>query len=150
MASFHSPMIFNRIRGPSNPLRLQRRWARVHDVRFVATRGDSKSILEKYRDKLDKKAKELVLVLSVCAWELILALEKAISRLILSKKHIKTKSQNYDGRLLLSHLQHLRRRNQPCNNLHRQYLSRNHQARSAMQALTPLPLESSLYQPTLI
>ncbi|ERF75195.1 hypothetical protein EPUS_08865 [Endocarpon pusillum Z07020] len=58
MASFHSPLIFNRIRGPPNPLRLQRRWARVHDVRFVATRGDTKSILEKYRDKLDKKAKE--------------------------------------------------------------------------------------------
>ncbi len=58
MASFRSPMICRQIRGQPNPLRLQRRWARVHDVRFVATRGESKIVLEKYRDKLDKKAKQ--------------------------------------------------------------------------------------------
>ncbi len=58
MASFRSSMVCSRIRGQTNPLRLQRRWARVHDVRFVATRGESKSILEEYRDKLDKKARE--------------------------------------------------------------------------------------------
>jgi len=36
----------------------QRRWAQVHDVRFLATTQESRSVLEKYRDKLDRKAKE--------------------------------------------------------------------------------------------
>ncbi|MCJ1481794.1 hypothetical protein MMC06_001953 [Schaereria dolodes] len=36
----------------------QRRWARVHDVRFVATHQDSRRVIEKYREKLDRKAKE--------------------------------------------------------------------------------------------
>ncbi|KAH8815420.1 ATP11 protein-domain-containing protein [Xylogone sp. PMI_703] len=35
----------------------QRRWAQVHDVRFLATQ-QSDRILEKYREKLDRKAKE--------------------------------------------------------------------------------------------
>jgi ATP synthase F1 complex assembly factor 1 len=35
----------------------QRRWAQVHDVRFLATQ-QSDRILEKYKEKLDKKAKE--------------------------------------------------------------------------------------------
>lgn len=58
MASFHIPMIPTRLRGQPYPIRLQRRWARVQDVRFVTTRGESKSILQKYKAKLDKKAKE--------------------------------------------------------------------------------------------
>ncbi|TPX16655.1 uncharacterized protein E0L32_003596 [Thyridium curvatum] len=36
----------------------QRRWAQVHDVRFLATTQRRPSILEKYRDKLDRKARE--------------------------------------------------------------------------------------------
>ncbi|KAK3329402.1 ATP11 protein-domain-containing protein [Apodospora peruviana] len=35
-----------------------RRWAQVHDVRFLATTQESRSVLEKYRDKLDRKARE--------------------------------------------------------------------------------------------
>jgi ATP synthase F1 complex assembly factor 1 len=34
----------------------QRRWAQVHDVRFLATRGPSQAVLDKYRDKLHQKA----------------------------------------------------------------------------------------------
>ncbi|KAI9739583.1 MAG: hypothetical protein M1834_006301 [Cirrosporium novae-zelandiae] len=36
----------------------QRRWARVHDVRFLATHPQPDRVLEKYRDKLSRKAKE--------------------------------------------------------------------------------------------
>ena len=46
---------------------MQRRWARVHDVRFVTTRRDSDLVLEKYRAKLDEKAKEWVWCISACA-----------------------------------------------------------------------------------
>lgn len=35
----------------------QRRWAQVHDVRFLATRGPSQAVLDKYRDKLHQKAR---------------------------------------------------------------------------------------------
>ncbi|KAK5658784.1 hypothetical protein OQA88_1595 [Cercophora sp. LCS_1] len=40
------------------PIRAQRRWAQVHDVRFLATTQQRLRILEKYRDKLDRKARE--------------------------------------------------------------------------------------------
>ncbi|KAL2124548.1 hypothetical protein VTJ04DRAFT_913 [Mycothermus thermophilus] len=48
---------------PSTPLYQQRRWARVHDVRFfVTTLADRKElqpgVLEKYREKLARKAQE--------------------------------------------------------------------------------------------
>ena len=37
----------------------QRRWAQVHDVRFVATRqASSDAVLQKYKDKLEKKARQ--------------------------------------------------------------------------------------------
>ncbi|KAK3335506.1 ATP11 protein-domain-containing protein [Cercophora scortea] len=36
----------------------QRRWAQVHDVRFLATTQHSRSVIEKYREKLDRKARE--------------------------------------------------------------------------------------------
>ncbi|KAL4796674.1 ATP11 protein-domain-containing protein [Aspergillus venezuelensis] len=36
----------------------QRRWAQVHDVRFLATHRDPNQVLEKYRSKLDQKAKQ--------------------------------------------------------------------------------------------
>ncbi|KAK1755308.1 ATP11-domain-containing protein [Echria macrotheca] len=35
----------------------QRRWAQVHDVRFLATTQHRRSVIEKYRDKLDRKAR---------------------------------------------------------------------------------------------
>ena len=38
----------------------QRRWARVHDVRFVATSPQADSVYVKYKDKLDRKAKESI------------------------------------------------------------------------------------------
>ncbi|EXJ79202.1 hypothetical protein A1O3_08703 [Capronia epimyces CBS 606.96] len=38
--------------------RAQRRWARVHDVRFVTTHRDQQRILDRYREKLERKAKE--------------------------------------------------------------------------------------------
>lgn len=38
----------------------QRRWAQVHDVRFLATHGDPQKILERYKHKLDQKAKQYV------------------------------------------------------------------------------------------
>ncbi|KAI1500124.1 ATP11 protein-domain-containing protein [Biscogniauxia marginata] len=39
--------------------RSQRRWAQVHDVRFLATtQAVSHSVTEKYREKLDRKARE--------------------------------------------------------------------------------------------
>ncbi|KAI0391211.1 ATP11-domain-containing protein [Xylariaceae sp. FL0594] len=36
----------------------QRRWAEVHDVRFLATTQAPRNIAEKYREKLDRKARE--------------------------------------------------------------------------------------------
>ncbi|KAL1877093.1 hypothetical protein VTK73DRAFT_8901 [Phialemonium thermophilum] len=36
----------------------QRRWAQVHDVRFLATTQQPLNVLEKYREKLDRKARE--------------------------------------------------------------------------------------------
>ncbi|KAJ5558182.1 hypothetical protein N7461_002154 [Penicillium sp. DV-2018c] len=38
--------------------RLQRRWAQVHDVRYLASHHDPNHVFEKYRAKLDQKAKE--------------------------------------------------------------------------------------------
>ncbi|EXJ96248.1 hypothetical protein A1O1_01374 [Capronia coronata CBS 617.96] len=38
--------------------RAQRRWARVHDVRFVTTHRDQERILDRYREKLEQKAKQ--------------------------------------------------------------------------------------------
>lgn len=38
----------------------QRRWAQVHNVRFVATEQFEARVLEKYRDKLERKAREFV------------------------------------------------------------------------------------------
>lgn len=46
----------------SNPASLvrpiQRRWAQVHDVRFLVTHQRSDGIAEKYKDKLQDKAKQ--------------------------------------------------------------------------------------------
>lgn len=47
------------LRGASPILRFQqRRWAQVHDVRFLATHHDPKHVQDKYRSKLDQKAKQ--------------------------------------------------------------------------------------------
>lgn len=36
----------------------QRRFARVHDVRFLATHRDPTQVQDKYREKLDQKARQ--------------------------------------------------------------------------------------------
>jgi hypothetical protein len=57
-------LVIRRTIGPSTSLlrtQSQRRYARVHDVRFVTTHRDSERILEKYRDKLEQKAKQYIL-----------------------------------------------------------------------------------------
>ncbi|KAF7715059.1 Uncharacterized protein PECH_003529 [Penicillium ucsense] len=47
------------LKGKSHLLRSQqRRWAQVHDVRFLATHHDPNHIMDKYRNKLDQKAKQ--------------------------------------------------------------------------------------------
>ncbi|KAJ5496572.1 ATP mitochondrial protein 11 [Penicillium fimorum] len=59
MPSFRLQGFQSVIRGNSHLLRhQQRRWAQVHDVRFLASHHDPKYVLDKYRSKLDKKAKE--------------------------------------------------------------------------------------------
>jgi ATP synthase mitochondrial F1 complex assembly factor 1 len=58
MASFRVPALRHVISGAAPYLRLtQRRWAQVHDVRFLATKQSSR-VIDKYKEKLDKKAKE--------------------------------------------------------------------------------------------
>lgn len=59
MASFRFQGFQSLIRGRSHLLRSQqRRWAQVHDVRFLASHHDPKHVLDKYRAKLDEKAKQ--------------------------------------------------------------------------------------------
>lgn len=59
MATIRTPIIRHVLHSTRSPLRLvQRRWAQVHDVRFLATHRDPDSVLEKYKDKLQQKAKE--------------------------------------------------------------------------------------------
>lgn len=59
MASFRLSGFQSILRGSSRPLRFpQRRWAQVHDVRFLASHHDPKYVQDKYRAKLDQKAKE--------------------------------------------------------------------------------------------
>ncbi|MCJ1319425.1 hypothetical protein MMC15_004761 [Xylographa vitiligo] len=60
MAALRAPTIRNIISSrPPCPRHAQRRWAQVHDVRFLATHREADRIVEKYRQKLDRKAKEL-------------------------------------------------------------------------------------------
>ncbi|KAI1481702.1 ATP11-domain-containing protein [Daldinia eschscholtzii] len=61
MATARIPALRHLIGRWQQPFRLpgqQRRWAQVHDVRFVATTQASRSVTEKYREKLDRKARE--------------------------------------------------------------------------------------------
>ncbi|KAF3481828.1 ATP11 [Arthroderma uncinatum] len=58
MASIRAPVIRNLLSRPVLSTRhVQRRWAQVHDVRFVATHQSSQ-VIEKYKEKLARKAKE--------------------------------------------------------------------------------------------
>lgn len=60
MATPRLPALRNVLNYHLRPLRAlnQRRWAQVHDVRFLATTQSSRTVLEKYRQKLDAKARE--------------------------------------------------------------------------------------------
>lgn len=54
--SISSPCLRYFVRACGSPLRLQqRRWARVHDIRFVATRTNAQN---RYQEKLEQKARE--------------------------------------------------------------------------------------------
>lgn len=58
MASLLPPM--RRLLAPTRALRTahQRRWAQVHDIRRLATAEQPRAVTERYRAKLDQKAKE--------------------------------------------------------------------------------------------
>ncbi|KAF2810150.1 ATP11-domain-containing protein [Mytilinidion resinicola] len=58
MASIRQPAIRHVFRPLLNPRICQRRWAQVHDVRFLATHGAQERVIAKYHEKLDRKAKE--------------------------------------------------------------------------------------------
>lgn len=60
MASHRIPALRNLLSSHLRSLRAcnQRRWAQVHDVRFLATTQASRTVLEKYREKLYAKAKQ--------------------------------------------------------------------------------------------
>lgn len=59
MSSLASPALRHIFTSTTRTLRAanQRRWAQVHDVRFLATTQQPRAIVEKYRQKLDEKAK---------------------------------------------------------------------------------------------
>ncbi|KAI9814867.1 MAG: hypothetical protein M1832_005669 [Thelocarpon impressellum] len=69
----------------------QRRWARVHDVRFLATHPVPDRILEKYKDKLERKAKDEGLR---DAEELRVAYREKIARLRRESKAAEVKAAN--------------------------------------------------------
>ncbi|KAH6650798.1 ATP11 protein-domain-containing protein [Chaetomium tenue] len=60
MATVRVPVLRHLVSCQTRALRAsnQRRWAQVHDVRFLTTTQQPRHILEKYRDKLDRKARE--------------------------------------------------------------------------------------------
>ncbi|KAF1950664.1 ATP11-domain-containing protein [Byssothecium circinans] len=59
MAAYRAPTIRSLLRQPlSNPRTYQRRWARVLDVRYLATHNSDERILAKYKEQLELKAKE--------------------------------------------------------------------------------------------
>ncbi|OJJ02513.1 hypothetical protein ASPVEDRAFT_132684 [Aspergillus versicolor CBS 583.65] len=59
MASIRSPAFQSLARTRTPFIRSQqRRWAQVHDVRFLATHRDPNQVLEKYRSKLNQKAQQ--------------------------------------------------------------------------------------------
>ena len=60
MASFRFPALRHLVTAPLRSSRAinQRRWAQVHDVRLLATTQPPIAVYEKYRSKLDQKAKQ--------------------------------------------------------------------------------------------
>jgi ATP synthase F1 complex assembly factor 1 len=53
------PTLRHRLRQPlSNPRFTQRRWAQVQDIRLLATHGAQERVLAKYKEKLERVAKE--------------------------------------------------------------------------------------------
>ncbi|TDZ24170.1 Protein ATP11 [Colletotrichum orbiculare MAFF 240422] len=60
MASCRIPALRHLITSSSRAFRAsnQRRWAQVHDVRFLATTQQPRAVVEKYRQKLEKKVRE--------------------------------------------------------------------------------------------
>ncbi|PGG99050.1 ATP synthase mitochondrial F1 complex assembly factor 1 [Blastomyces parvus] len=59
MSSLRAPVVKNIVRS-GRPLlpHAQRRWAQVHDVRYLTTHHDSNRVIDRYKDKLDRKAKQ--------------------------------------------------------------------------------------------
>lgn len=60
MASSRVPALRHLVSCPLSTSRVsqQRRWAQVHDVRFLVTTQQPRNVYEKYRDKLERKARE--------------------------------------------------------------------------------------------
>ncbi|UZP41468.1 hypothetical protein NXS19_009284 [Fusarium pseudograminearum] len=60
MASLRIPALRRLMAAPSRATRAvnQRRWAQVHDIRFLATTQPSQAVVEKYREKLSQKAQQ--------------------------------------------------------------------------------------------
>ncbi|KAF3358190.1 hypothetical protein VdG1_02967 [Verticillium dahliae VDG1] len=59
MASCRTPALRNLLTSSTRTLRAanQRRWAQVHDVRFLATTQPRRALADKYREKLSQKAR---------------------------------------------------------------------------------------------
>ncbi|KAL1635706.1 hypothetical protein SLS58_010144 [Diplodia intermedia] len=58
-SSFRVPAFRRLVTRPlSTPAIAHRRWAQVHDVRYLATHGAQERVIAKYKQKLDLKAKE--------------------------------------------------------------------------------------------
>lgn len=58
-SSFRVPAFRRLVTRPlSTPAIAHRRWAQVHDVRYLATHGAQERVIAKYKQKLDRKAKE--------------------------------------------------------------------------------------------
>ncbi|KAF5528433.1 Protein ATP11 [Colletotrichum aenigma] len=60
MASCRIPALRHLVTSSAHAFRAsnQRRWAQVHDVRFLATTQQPRAVVEKYRAKLEQKAKQ--------------------------------------------------------------------------------------------
>ncbi|KAM0562459.1 hypothetical protein ACHAPJ_002149 [Fusarium lateritium] len=60
MASLRIPALRRLLTTPVRATRVvnQRRWAQVHDIRFLATTQPSQAVVEKYREKLNQKAQQ--------------------------------------------------------------------------------------------
>jgi Sec7-like guanine-nucleotide exchange factor len=113
MAAQRVPALRNTIIGTKEPcLRgIQRRWAQVHDVRFLATHGQQDRVIEKYKEKLERKAKEYasswwlpLLSLSFLALA-NMDIERVSKTSMNSRKSTAAKSNNSKSRLP-QHLHH--------------------------------------------